>query len=123
MTFSGELHNPVLPLDVGTHTLHVTMPTVTDDLFDLPVVSTLLSLIRFRTASRTVMSARRSDKESTEKVELALSGMDRYMAYECLLQVWTDAFIFRLSRYLIQFGAALTIGTTVITAALVIAAA
>lgn len=106
-----ELHNPTIPLNVGSHDIEVQVPTVQDDFFDLPVLKNVIPLFRFRTAAHTtMMNSPRGDVFPQNQ----LKPMEQYFAYECLADIWWSVLIFRSARYVVHFGAALTIASAVI---------
>lgn len=110
-----QLRNPEVPLNVGSHHITVTFPTVLDDLFDLPVLKNWWQLFKFRHAARTYFTGAR-DHESIVAPSL-VSPRQETMAYECLLDTWVAVLLYRGSRYLLHFGAALTLSSAVLTAA------
>lgn len=109
-TQAVQLQNPRFPLHVGSHSIEIHIPTVQEDFFDLPVFKNLVPLIRFRTAAHTTIA--NSDRETPFPNHLKPS--DHYMAYECLTDIWTSVLIFRIGRYVVHFGAALTIASAII---------
>lgn len=106
-----ELQNPCFPLNAGSHAISVLVPTVQEDFFDLPLMRNLWPLLRFRTAAHTTIA--NAEKDSKCPVN-GLSPMDQFMAYECLTDVWTSVFIFRVARYVVHFGAALTLTSALV---------
>lgn len=100
------LRNPEVPLDVGTHILRIHLPTVMEDYFDLPLIKNIWPLLRFRSSSHTVFGRKEKDRENPET---GLTPSDEYMAYECMLDIWSAILKFRLSRYAIHFGSGITI--------------
>lgn len=100
------LSNPEVPLDVGTHVLNIHLPTVMEDYFDLPLFKNFWPLLRFRSSAHTVFGRKKKGEKSPET---GLSPSDEYMAYECMLDIWSAIFKFRLSRYVIHFGSGITI--------------
>ena len=113
-----ELQNPKIPLNVGSHDIEILVPTVQDDFFDLPLFKNLVPLLRFRTAAHTtiVNSPRNSVFPQNQ-----LTPMNQYMAYECLADTWWSVLVFRMARYTVHFGAALTIASAVIGGAVALA--
>lgn len=111
---SLQLRNPPVSLNVGTHHIELTFPTVRDDFFDLPLIKHVLLLLKFRHAARTLFTTV-PDKTLIVGPSI-LSPHDEYMAYECLLDIWTGVFIYRAARYVVHFGAALAISSAVLTA-------
>lgn len=110
----SHLNNPIITLNVGSHLIKPTLPTVSDDFFDLPILDNLYPLLRFRSASRTFISS----KESTSTIEgTGFTRNAHSMVYECLLDIWISVCVIRLSRYLIHSGIALIISSTVIALA------
>ena len=135
----GTLENPRIPLDVGTHFVHIEIPTVLEDFFDLSVRSNFTALNRFRAAAATAYSSKRSEREpsqtepgsdqaaeseseSTAKPDGRSTG-DQLMQYECLYDTWRSILSFRLARYTTHFGAAVTLSGAVATIALFLTAA
>ena len=123
--FGGDIHqfelqNPKIRLFVGSHSFDVLVPTVQDDFFDLPLFKNIAPLLWFRTAAHTTMSNAPKDDIFPEN---GLKPMTQYMAYECLLDIWWGVLIFRSARYVIHFGAALTISSTIIGGAAALASA
>lgn len=100
------LSNPEVPLDVGTHVLKIHLPTVMEDYFDLPLINNFWPLLRFRSSAHTVFGRKKEDVKSPET---GLTPSDEYMAFECMLDIWSAIFKFRLSRYIIHFGSGMTI--------------
>lgn len=100
------LSNPEVPLDVGTHVLKIHLPTVMEDYFDLPLFKNFWPLLRFRSSAHTVFGRKGTDEQNPDT---GLSPSDEYMAYECMLDIWSAIFKFRLSRYVIHFGSGITI--------------
>jgi hypothetical protein len=109
----GELCNPQIPLDVGTHVMQITLPTVAEDLIDLPLLANLYPLWRFRSAAHTLLA--NASSSSGEKAGV-LPVRDNYMAYECMYDIWRAVARFRVSRYITHAGNALTIFATVLAA-------
>ncbi len=112
-----ELQNPKIPLNVGSHDIEILIPTVKDDFFDLPVLRNVVPLLRFRTAAHTTIINFPQDDVFPQN---QLKPMEQYFAYECLTDIWWSVLVFRTARYVVHFGAALTIASAVIggTAAL-----
>lgn len=106
-----ELRNPRIPLNVGSHDIEVLVPTVQDDFFDLPIFKNIMPLLRFRTAALTTIINYPKDDIFPQN---QLKPMDQYFAYECLTDIWWSVLIFRTARYVVHFGAALTIASAVI---------
>lgn len=108
---NGDRHdfvlcNPQIPFDVGTHVLKIHLPTVMDDYFDLPLIKNCWSLLRFRSSAHTVFGRKKRDEKNQET---GLSASDEYMAFECMCDIWSAIFKFRISRYMIHFGSGITI--------------
>lgn len=112
-TYIGRLSNPNIPLDVGTHIIHVSLPTVLDDFFDLSARQNFLKLARFRAAAGTTFSNR---KDGEINPETRMDRGNQYMAYECLYDIWRSIVVFRLARYAIHLGASLTVAAACTTA-------
>lgn len=106
-----SLSNPVIPLNVGSHNIKITLPTVQEDFFDLPLFLNLYPLVRYRNAAHTTISNAPKDSIFPEN---KLKPWDQYMAYECLTDIWISVFVFRASRYVVHFGAALTISSAIL---------
>jgi len=100
------LDNPQLPLDVGTHTLKIDIPTVLNDFFDLSIIKNTYNVIRFRNAARTTNL---NKDKSNECNETKMTPFNQYMAYECIFDIWISILIFRFFRYLTHIGVGLTI--------------
>jgi len=105
------LSNPVIPLNVGSHNIKITLPTVQEDFFDLPLFRNLLPLVRYRKAAHTTISNAPKDSIFPES---QMKPWDQYMAYECLTDIWVSVFVFRAARYVVHFGAALTISSAIL---------
>lgn len=108
---SGELKNPDIELDVGSHKINVTIPSIQEDFFDLGICRNLYPLLRFRKAALTKIISDES-----------LSG-DRFLSYSkynCILDIWKCVFIFRFARYIIHFGVGLTISSAIISGIVVL---
>jgi len=105
-TIVQNLENARIPLNVGTRHIEVDLPTVLEDFFDLPVLKNTYKMLRFRIAASTTLL-----KERKVHVETAtgLDALNEYMAYECIYSIWLSVFQFRVFRYLVHFGSALTI--------------
>jgi hypothetical protein len=113
-----KLQNPEIPLDVGTHTVAVQIPTVLEDFFDLPLLQNFLTLKRFRVAAATAYSTRRTkeaEEQAKQKDEDESGVRNDYMLYECLHDIWSSVLVFRVARYLAHLGAALALAATVLT--------
>lgn len=113
---NGELHeltlsNPAVPLDVGTHVISIHLPTVMEDYFDLPLFANFWPLFRFRRSAHTVFGRKKNDEKT---VETGLTPSDEYMAYECMLDIWSAILKFRISRYIIHLGSGFTIFGTIL---------
>lgn len=106
-----QLLNPKIPLNVGSHDIDIIVPTVQDDFFDLPLFKNLISLLRFRTAALTTII---NSPQGDVFPQNDLKPMGQYFAYECLTDIWLSVFVFRAARYVVHFGAALTIASAVI---------
>lgn len=102
----GELRNPEIPLDVGSHFVTAEVPTVLDDFFDLSVLKNYMTLRRFRRAAGVAWTRRDKD---TQNPENGMLPINEYMAYECLFDVWRSIFRFRIARYTAHLGAGLTL--------------
>ena len=107
----ARLRNPEIPLDVGTHSIHIESPTVLEDFFDLPLIKNVKNLLLFHKAANTTRIKKPKDKKNRDT---GLSPSDELMAYECLRDTWLSVLKFRISRYLIHFGAALIMGSILI---------
>lgn len=105
------LSNPTIPLNVGSHHIKITLPTVQEDFFDLPLFSNLIPLLRYRSAAHTTISNVPKDSIFPEN---QMKPMSQYMAYECLADIWISVFVFRASRYVVHFGVALTISSAIL---------
>jgi hypothetical protein len=92
-------------------TFEVLIPTVQDDFFDLPLFKNLIPLLRFRTAAHTTIINAPQDHVFPQN---QLKPMGQYFAYECLIDVWWGVLVFRTARYVVHFGAALTIASAII---------
>ncbi|MEI6268267.1 MAG: hypothetical protein WCP01_05240 [Methylococcaceae bacterium] len=101
-----NLENARVPLNVGTHYIEVDLPSVLEDFFDLPVLRNTCKMVRFRMAASTTLL---KGKEIHVQTATGLNPSDEYMAYECIYSIWLSVFQFRLFRYLIHFGSALTV--------------
>jgi hypothetical protein len=115
-----KLYNPEVPLDVGSHVIKIALPTVLEDFFDIPVFRNLWPLIRFRNSAHTVFGRKEKDEKNPET---GMLPANEYMAYECMLDIWKSIFQFRVARYIVHFGAALTLSSAVITAIQVVSKA
>lgn len=127
MVLELPLRNPRLPLDVGTHIFAVDVPTVLQDFYDLPLLSNLLPLIRFRKSAinffvrfmHEIPEIREeqdeSIKEDKDEINILenLDPADRLMMYKCLLDIWRTVFIFRLSRYIVHFGSGIVLSSVI----------
>lgn len=102
----GTLQNPKIPLDVGTHTIEIDLPTVFEDFFDLPLINNFWLLFRFRKSAHTVYSRKLTSEESQE---IKPDAHTEYMTYECIFDIWKSILKFRTAKYIIHFGSGLTI--------------
>jgi hypothetical protein len=109
-----QLRNPEVPLNVGTHHITATFPTVLDDLFDLPTLRNFWQQFKFRHAARTYFT--NVEAKETVVAPSLVSPHQETMAYECLLDTWGAVISYRLARYLLHFGAALTLSSALLTA-------
>lgn len=109
----ATLTNPDIPLDVGTHVIRISLPTVLEDFFDLSVRANFVKLDRFRSAAGTTFS-NRGDEEANAAT--GMSRGDQLMAYECLHDIWRSILVFRLARYFTHLGAGFTISAALVTA-------
>jgi hypothetical protein len=107
----GVLKNPELPFHVGSHNIQIVIPTVQDDFFDLPLLKNIVPLLRFRKAAHTTTF--NASKDSLLPGS-PLEPMVQFMAYECLTDIWWSVLVFRIARYVVHFGAALTIASAII---------
>jgi hypothetical protein len=117
-THFGTLKNPEVPLNVGTHVIRVSLPTVLEDFFDLPLRRNVQELSRFRTAAATFFGSQEKGKVDDK------TGMERgdaYMAFECLHDIWRSVLHFRLARYVTHLGVGLTLSGTALTVLLIAA--
>lgn len=105
------LTNPSLLLKVGTHSHPIILPTVEQDYFDLPIFSNLVPLLLLRREAHTAIA---QDTPAIVFPESHMAPLSQLMAYECLLDIWYSVLIFRASRYVVHFGAALTISSGVL---------
>jgi hypothetical protein len=110
-THAFTLSNPVIPLNVGSHHIKITLPTVQEDFFDLPLFSNLVPLVRYRNAAHTTIWNAPKDSIFPEN---KMTPGEQYMAYECLADIWISVFVFRVSRYVVHFGAALTVSSALL---------
>ena len=100
------LSNPDVPLDVGTHVIKINLPTVPEDFFDLPLFKNYWPLLKFRSSAQTVLGNR---EKGSKNPKTGLEPSDEYLAYECMLDIWSSVLKFRIARYVIHFGSGLTI--------------
>ena len=105
-THHVTLSNPEVPLDVGTHVIKIDLPTVLEDFFDLPLLNNCWPLLRFRSSAHTVLGNR---PKGAKNPKTDLEPSDEYLAYECMLDIWSAVLKFRVARYVIHFGSGLTI--------------
>lgn len=98
------LKNPEIPVDLGSHVIRVDLPTVLDDFFDLPVVTNLWKLHRFRHQARIAWTRRDQGKVNPNT---GLDPGDESMAFECLYDIWVSVAQFRLARYVLHLGSGL----------------
>ena len=106
------LSNPQVPLNVGTHTFEVDLPTVLEDFFDLPLIKNWWRLFWFKTSAYTVYSTKHceeGDDEQKDKIH------QQFMMYQCMLDIWWSVLKFRIARYIIHFGSGLTISGALVT--------
>ncbi|WP_343787751.1 hypothetical protein [Dokdonella soli] len=115
-----ELRNPKIPLNVGSHDIEVLVPTVKADFFDLPLFKNVVPLLRFRAAAHTTIINSPQDDVFPKN---QLKPVEQYFAYECLTDIWWSVFVFRTARYVVHFGAALTIASAVMGGAAAFASA
>jgi len=116
-TMFQDLSNPELSIDVGTHEIKITIPTVQEDFYDLQLISNYYQLKKYKKAKSTLFSTKYGEKQTdTTK----LSNEDEYMAYNCLLDIWTTIFKYRVSKYVMHLGCGLTIFGVTITCIMVL---
>lgn len=108
-----NLRNPEMPFDVGSHTFSVTIPTVLEDFFDLPLLRNFVPLVRFRNAFFTTHA--RKTSESSEGTPYDPEGTT-FMAYQCVEDIWSAVFVFRIARYVTHLGCALVISSALFVA-------
>lgn len=109
----SNLTNPPVRLNVGTHIIEITIPTILEDFFDLPLVKNLTLLILYHRSAITFLS---NQEKQIIDTKTGLMSSDAYMAYECLLDIWKSILKFRFARYLAHFGIGLTLSGGLITA-------
>ena len=119
-THVGTLANPAVPLNVGTHVITVTLPTVLEDFFDLPLRKNILELARFRAAAATYYG---NQSQGSLDEKTGMKPGEAYMAYECLHDIWRSILHFRLARYVTHLGIGLTLAGTGLTVVIVAARA
>lgn len=119
----GSLKNPTVPLDVGTHVVHIEVPTVLEDFFDLSVSNNFIALSRYRAAAATTYSTKRRQVPNSDSASDGGSTGNQLMQYECLHDTWGAVLSFRLARYATHFGAAITLSGAVSTLVLFLMAA
>src|SRR5438045_1737643 len=79
------LHNPALPLHVGTHSIVIEVPTCLEDFFDLHVMRNWSQLARFGRGFYTAMAERSDEYRNAQS---GLSRVDEWNAYQCLHDTW-----------------------------------
>jgi len=105
----STLHNPQVPLDVGTHVVKIDLPTVLEDFFDLPLAKNYWPLLIFRSSAHTVYGRK---PKGIKNPDTGLVPSDEYMAYECMYDIWRAILKFRIARYVMHLGSGLTISGT-----------
>lgn len=114
-TLRFELNNPKIPFNLKSCTVEIEVPSMVDDLYDLSVCNNLSKASRHRTEA--LMSY--TDKGAKELMHsYGMSSYEALMAYLCLHDVWKSALKFRVARYLLHFGSALTIAGSLLTIAM-----
>ena len=107
------LYNPRIKFDVGSHIIEIDLPTVAEDFFDLPITRNTYQLLRYQNAAITTLSGR---DRAIQHPKTGLTPSNESWAYACLLDIWIGILKFRVCRYAVHFGVALTISAIFVTA-------
>jgi len=94
----GELSNPEISFDVGTHQIQITIPTALEDFFDLPNFQHYFRVKKYYKAFLTKNT--REDEKDKNKEEKS----KQFMSYLCVYDILKSIVIFRLSRFITHFG-------------------
>ncbi|GCD12987.1 hypothetical protein [Clostridium tagluense] len=103
------LENPEKEFDVGTHTIFIKLPTVLEDLFDLPIFRQLVKMSRYQKAFKTKYDRDKNDisLSVTKKEEVHIS----YLSFLCMYDSIKSACSFRLARLLKHLSIAIILGS------------
>jgi len=99
----SELKNPTPSFDVGSHEIVVNLPTVLDDIFDLPVFKDCYTMRKYRDAFMTTCFNNKKEKTKNE--------MDIFSSFECVYDTLRSACIFRISRCIKEFSIGLIVSS------------
>jgi hypothetical protein len=105
-TLRFNLKNPPVVLDAYYQTIEVALPVISYDFYDLSVLQNFRILHKHR-ESAVFLYAMTGKLEKNAKTNR--TPRDEYMAYECMYDIWLSGIKLRASRYVIHFGAGLTI--------------
>ena len=103
---NSTLQNPQIPIDVGSHVVTVELPTVLDDFFDLSIKSNYGKLRKNRSAASVAWTRREKEEVSPET---GMTPFNEHMAFECMYDIWSSIFRFRVARYVTHFGSGLIV--------------
>lgn len=99
------LTNPDIDFEIENKSIKIDVPTVLDDLFDLPLLKNYWHLkINRDDAYLKFLNSHGNDTDPNK-----LQPYDEHMAFECLYDVWLSILKFRVSRYIVHLGIALTL--------------
>ena len=115
-TISLKLNNPKIPFILKDRTVEIDVPSMTKDLYDLSVLKNLIKCTHHRSSA--LLAYTDKDVSVTEQ-SFGMNSSDSLMAYLCLHDIWKSAFKFRMARYLLHFGSALTIAGSLLTVVLI----
>jgi hypothetical protein len=105
----SKLENPKLPFDVGTHTIEVSIPTVQEDFFDLPVLKNLIMMKRYFKAFLTLYSRNKEEGKKSNH------PFDTFNAFLSLYDSWKAILLFRIARFIKTFSIGLVLSSIIMT--------
>ncbi|MDD5749461.1 MAG: hypothetical protein PHO91_01580 [Patescibacteria group bacterium] len=106
----GELKNPQVQFDIGSHNIDINLPTVVDDFFDLPIFEDYLNMKKYHKSFLTTCSTKYKNKNHFDKI----------CEYECVYDILKSATNYRLSRAFKHFGIFIILTTFSITITMII---
>lgn len=109
-----DLRNPEIPFDVGTHEIRISVPTVFEDFYDLPVWTNYWQSSRHCKAILTKLFRDLQEIPDTENEKRELLNTKMYSIL-CLRDVWYCILRYRVSKYVIHSGIAFILFSIMLT--------